>query len=375
MKIGILKEIKAAENRVMLVPDSVSELVQMGHELFVENGAGSYSSCDDADYESAGAHILPTSEKIFKTVELICKVQPPLPIEHELYQPHHTSFSFLFLNNNPELLKGLLKYNSVFFAAEMFKNSKANLPIMQSMSQIAGLMAVHEAAKYSQKTYGGKGILLFSPPGTPNAKITIIGAGIAGLTAARQSLLLGAQVNLIDIDEEKLQTFTNPNPEAELVTFEFSRGLLREVLLETDVLITAVHTPGRKTPVLVTRNDVKLLKPGSVIIDLSIEQGGCVETSRPTTPESPIYLQDDIVHYCVPNLPSAVPTTASRILSAQAVKYIKQIAQLGIEESVALNPEIRSGLTIYHGKVVNEELAEINNLEYYEALEMLELSL
>ena len=375
MKIGILREIKASENRVILIPRDVEQLIEFGHEVYVENGAGLYSSFPDTDYEAAGAHILPTSEKIFSTVELILKVQAPTPIEQELYAEHHLSFSFLFLANNPDLLKSLLKYESIFFAAELFTNSHDTRPVLKAMSHLAGKIAVFEAARYLQKNQGGKGILLGHADGAPASTVTIIGAGGAGLAAAEQALALGSNVHLIDTNPDKLGQIINTNPDAELITFEFSRGLLREVLLNTDVLITAVQTPGKKVPVLVEKSDVKLLKPGSVIIDLSIDQGGCVETSHPTTQENPVFIQDEIIHYCVPNLPSVIPITSSQILSRSVMPFLRQIAHLGGEEVIAMHPEVRSGLAIYHGKVVNQDLAEMNGLEYYDAREMLELSL
>lgn len=375
MKIGILKEIKPAENRVILVPDDVEKLVQAGHEVFVENGAGQYSSFMDAEYEAAGAVILPTSEKVFKTAELLLKVLPPMPIEYELFTEQHISFSYLFLPSNPELLKALLKYNSIFFAMEMFRNNKNKHPVLKSMSKLAGKMAIFEAAKYLQRTYGGKGILLGRTENTPAARVTILGAGTAGKAAANQALRLGADVNLIDIDPEQLEKFENPNPRAELVLFEFSRGMLQEVLLDTDVLITAAQVPGQKAPTLVTNSDIKLMQQGSIIIDLAIDQGGCVESSRPTSPENPVFNHEGILHHCVSNLPSAIPNTASTMISAAAMAYVTQIAQLGGDESIALLPDIRSGLVIYHRKIVNELLAASNNMEYYEVREMLELSL
>jgi alanine dehydrogenase len=376
MKIGILKEIKPSENRVILIPREVELLIADGHEIFVENGAGAYSSFDDIEYEAAGANILPTSEKIFKNAELILKIQAPMPVEQELYEEHHISFSYLFLANNSKLVNSLLKYKSVYFAAELFTNNINCRPILRSQSKLAGKLAVLEGAKYLQKTYGGKGIMFGGdPPEIPNTQVTVIGAGTAGSAAARYASALGANVNLIDIDQNKLDEFDNPNPETDLIKFEYSPELLHEVLIETDVLITAVQVPGNKAPVLVTQKDLKLLKPGTVIVDLSIDQGGCVESSRPTTPDDPVFIQDNIVHFCVPNLPSVVPDTASQLISLAAFPYIRQIAKLGCQEVIALHPEIRNGLTLFHGKVVNQELAKLNHLEYFEVLEMLELSL
>ena len=376
MKIGILREIKTTENRVLLVPADVQKLIDAGHEVYVENGAGGYSNYDDAEYESVGAQILPTSEKIFQTVELIGKVHAPVPIEYEVLHDDHIIFSFLYLANNPELVRALLKIKATFFAMEMIRTVKdGRFPILESMSRIAGHMAVTEGAKYLQKTYGGKGILLGGPGGPKQAVVTIIGAGNAGIAATNTALAMGARVNLIDHDFIRLGKVTDALNTQSLDRFEYSRGILRELLIETDLLITAVQRPGQKPPVLVKKEDIGLLGKGSVIVDLSIDQGGCVETSRPTTPENPIFVLQDIVHYCVTNLPSAVAFTSSNALSNAVLPYIMQLAQLGCEEATALNLELRNGLNIYNGKVVNQQLAKAHNLEAYDILELFELSI
>jgi alanine dehydrogenase len=375
MNIGLLKEIKSSEQRILLTPPAVQQLVEAGNEVFVESGGGTYSNFNDTAYESAGAKILPTSEKVFKNAELILKVQAPTPIEYELYEPHHISFSFLHLSVNRERINALLKRKSVFFAAEMIENNEKSFPILRAMSEIAGKMAINQAAKYLEFTTGGKGILITGTKTVPAARITIIGAGTAGSNAAIQAVNMGCSVNLLDADYLKLLQFKEKLPATNLEIFEFSRAILREILIETDVLITAVQVPGQRAPILVKKEDVKLLHPGSIIIDLSIDQGGCVETSHATTAENPIYKYEEIVHFCVSNLPSAVPNTSSQALSNAVFPYIKPIAQLGCEEAIALNSELRSGLCLYKGKLVNKKLAEANNMERYDILELLEISI
>jgi len=375
MKIGLLKEIKSSEQRILLTPHAVQQLVEGDHKVFVESGAGTYSNFDDTAYESMGAKILPTSEKVFKNAELILKVQAPTPVEYELYEPHHISVSFLHLTVNRERLNALIKRKSVFFAAEMIQNNEKLFPILRAMSEIAGKMAINQAAKFLEFTSGGKGILISGTKTVPAARVTIIGAGTAGTNAAIQALNMGCSVNILDADYQKLLQFKETLPAANLEIFEFSRSILREILIDTDVLITAVQVPGHRSPILVKKEDVKLLNPGSVIIDLSIDQGGCVETSHATTPENPIYKYEEILHFCVSNLPSAVPNTSSQALSNAVFPYIKLIAQLGCEEAIALNPEIRSGLCLYKGKLVNSSLAEAHNMERYDILELLEISI
>jgi alanine dehydrogenase len=374
MTLGILKEIKPSENRVLLIPNDVATIVDAGHQLFVETGAGEYSGFSDKMYESAGALILPSSEKIFQNVELILKVQPPMPVEYDLYTEDHLSFSFLHLSNNSDLMSSLLQRGSIYFAAEMVTNINSHRSVLSAMSEIAGRMAVFNAAKYIEKEFGGKGILIGGAGDVEPANVTIIGAGVAGTAAARTAIAIGAHVTVMDSDERKLEVLrTHDMPQLSL--YEFSRGLLREILLETDILIASVLVPGHKPPILVSRDDVKLMQAGSLVIDLSVDQGGCVETSRPTTFDNPTYLFEGIVHSAVTNLPSAVPFTASRALSAAALPYIMQIAQLGTHEAIALSPEIRSGLALYRGKIVNKDLAAQQKQEFYDILELLELNI
>jgi alanine dehydrogenase len=375
MRLGLLKEIKSSEQRILLIPAHVQKLVEDGHEVFVENGAGTYSNFEDTAYESVGAKILPTSEKLFQNVEMVLKVQAPMPVEYELYEPHHISFSFLHLAVNLDRLNALRKRQSIFIAAEMIKNSENSFPILRSMSEIAGIMAINQAAKYLEFTSGGKGILMSGTKTVAPARVTIIGAGAAGSTAALKALNIGCTVNLFDIDYQKLLQFKNYLNNPNLEIFEFSRSIMREILIETDILITAVQVPGEKAPILIMKDDVKLLSRGSVIIDLSIDQGGCVESSRPTTPDNPIFSHEGIVHYCVSNLPTAVPHTSSQVLSEVVSPYIKLIAQLGCEEAIALNPEIRNGLSLYQGKLVNKSLANTHKIECYDILELLEISI
>jgi alanine dehydrogenase len=375
MKIGVLNEIRTHENRVILIPADVKVLVQEGHEVFVEKDAGVDSNFTDADYEQAGATILPSAEKIFQNARLILKVLPPRPIDYEMYTEEHIGFCFLYIPNNPERLQRLLKCNSIFFAAEMIKTSDDYLPILAPMSEIAGKMAIIQAAILLEKPSGGKGISLFSVMGLPPATITIVGGGVAGTAAAVNGLQNGANVNLLDIDLHKLESIEKKINNKNLHIFEFSKAIFRELLAKTNVLITAILKYGYPAPILLARKELKLMQKNSIIIDLSMDQGGVVETSRPTTHESPVFVQDDIIHYCVPNMPSAVPFTSSSSLSAAVLPYIKQIATMGFEESISISSELRQGLNIYRGKIVHPQIAKVHGYEYYPILELLELSI
>ena len=375
MTIGILKEINTSENRVLLIPSDVSSLVEAGHQVFVENGAGVYSNFSDQQYESAGATILPSAEKIFQKVELVLKVQAPMPVEYELYTSDHISFSFLHLVNNPELLSVLAKSGAIFFSSEMLSDTNSHRSVLSAMSDIAGKMAIINGAKYLEKQFGGKGKFICGLNGIDSTNITILGAGTAGIAAARFAATIGANVTIIEVDESRRVNFRSPEFQNNYNFYEYSRGVLREVLLETDILIASVWIPGKKPPILVSRDDIKLMQPGSLVIDLSADEGGCIETTRPTTIDKPIYVYDGIVHFCVTNLPSSVPYTASHALSKAIIPYIMQIAQLGMHEAIAISPEIRSGLVLYRGKIVNKDIAETVKKEYYDILELLELNI
>jgi alanine dehydrogenase len=375
MKIGILNEIRAHENRVLLIPADVTVLVQEGHQVFVEKDAGVDSNFSDAEYEQAGAIILPSSEKIFQNAKLIVKVLPPRPIDYEMYTENHIGFCFLFTANNPDRLQRLLKCKTIFFAAEMIKMNDDYLPILAPMSEIAGKISITQAARLLEKPSGGKGISLFSMMGLSPATVTIVGAGTAGTSAALSALQNGANVNLMDIDVHQLESAKKKIDNNKLHVFEFSNAILKELLGSTDVLITAILKYGHPTPRLLARKDLKSMQKNSVIIDISMDQGGCLETSRPTTHENPTFIQDSIIHYCVPNMPSAVPFTSSSVLSAATLPYIKQIASMGFEEAISISNELRQGLNIYRGKIVHPQIAKIHGYEYYPILELLELNI
>ena len=367
MKIGLLKEIKAFEHRVMLTPAAVEDLIACGNQVYVESGAGNDSSFTDKEYEGAGAQIIPTSEKVFEKVELVLKIQPPMPIEYDLFNDTHISFSLLFPQNKPERIQALIKSHAIFLTAELIG------PVKDAMSEIAGKVAINQAVKYLERDFGSKGLLFSGACGLPGASVCILGCGASAISAANQALLFGAKVNLIDKDYQKLVSFKANNPGRSLEIYEYNRGILDNILMETDVLIATGKNPGQKSDIIIKKEDIQLLQPGSLVIDLSINYGDCIETSRQTTHDDPIYIQDGILYYSVSNLPSAVPRTSSEALSNIAVQYIRQLSLMGFDEAVATNPEIRKSLLIYRGKIVSPVLAaDSDNLEHYDILELIE---
>ena len=353
----------------MLIPDAIEKLVSLGNNLFVESGAGKDSGFEDKEYEGAGAQILPSSEKIFQKVELILKIQPPMPIEYELFTAKHISFSFLLPQNGVEKLNLLLKSSAIFLAADMID------PIKQAMNEITGKVVVTQAIKYLERNFGGKGILFSGACGIPGAQVSILGCGQTGISAAQQSLLLGANVNLIDDDYKNLLAFNAENSSEKLNVFEYDRGLLKTILLETDVLIVTGSGSDADSKMRVRKDDLKLLQKGSLVIDLAINKEERIETSRETSPDNPTYIHEDIVYFSVPNLPSVVPKTSSIVLSNIAVDYIRQLAQMGFQETIVSNPEFRKSLLIYHGKIVNTILTKDSTEKAYDILELLEINI
>jgi alanine dehydrogenase len=346
MNIGLLKEIKSFENRIMLVPNAVQELVEHGNTIYLESGAGNDSGYDDKSYESAGATILPSSEKVFGKSELILKIQAPMPVEYELFTEKHMCFCHLLPLNNPERLQSLLKSGATFFSGELIP------PI-----------------------YGGKGVLFSGACDIPGARVSVIGNNMSALAATKQALLLGATVNLICEDYQNLISFKATQFSDSLEVFEFDRGLLQNLLMETDVLIITGQNLDEKRNIHLKNDDLKLLEPGSLVIDLSLKNGDIIDSSRETKPDEPSYIQDGLVHFSVTNLPSFVSKTSSNILSNIISKYINQLTTMGFDESIATSPELRNSLVLYHGKIVNSLLAKNTESEHYDILELLELNI
>ena len=361
MIFGIPREVKPDEYRVGAMPFLVKELTKRNHQVYVETGAGDYCNASDSSYEHAGAKILPSPEKLYASVDAILKVREPQPVEYDLISPDQIIFAFFHFVRNPELVKTMAARGSTSFAYEFVEDDNGEHPISRPISRITGQMATLNGAFYLQKHAGGRGIVLGQVTGSPTAQVTILGAGNVGQQAAITAAKLGAQVTVLDTNFEKLQqldAFNLHNVSTLILTEEF----LKEILPQTDLLISCIQVADRKTPRLITPEMVKTMRSGSVIVDVDIDLGGSVETCKATTLENPVFILHDVVHYCVSNITSAVPRIASRALSAAIMPYLLRIAEEGLENAVLNDPYLAKGLAVYKGYVVKKTLAEIANL-------------
>jgi len=365
MIVGVPKEIKKDEYRVGLVPVGAEELVRAGHTVLLEEGAGTGSGISDDEYIRAGSEVVPTPEDIYKKCELVLKVKEPLGAEIGWLRPGQIVFTFFHFAVSQEFTESIIKSGIVAIAYETIRNERGGHPLLTPMSEVAGRMSIQEGAKYLEKPMEGRGILLGGVPGVAPANVTILGGGVVGTNAAKVAAGLGAQVTIMDISLERLRYLDDIMPK-NVITLMSNRHNIRERLSETDLLIGAVLIEGARTPVLITRDDLKLMKPGSVIVDVSIDQGGCIETSRPTTHSDPIYIVDGVVHYCVTNMPGAVGRTSTYALTNVTLPYALEIAGKGFERAAKENPAIRRGINICQGKVTNKAVADTFGMQYQE---------
>ncbi|MGD9898416.1 MAG: alanine dehydrogenase [Calditrichaceae bacterium] len=373
-KVGLLKEIKQFEGRVMLSPEGVKVLIRNGIDVFVERSAGEMCGFEDIQYERVGAIILPTMEKVLQKAELIVKVQPPQPVEYELLNESHILISFLNLVHNADRLKALMDTKTTFFGAEMIQDADGKYPLLMGMSEIAGKMAIHQGANLLTITEGGKGKLLSGTDNVKPATVTILGAGKVGRTAAMYACSNGANVNLLGL--KKIQTDELDVNHPNLRIDKFSEEKLLELLPQTDILIVAIFSLKQYSKnVFITKEMVASMEPGSVLIDISIEQANLVETSHITSLEKPTYIVNDIVHYCVPNIAATVPLTASRIITKKIVPFVKLLASNGLKDALIKEPALLSALSIYKGKITNRYAADQHGYEFYNIFELLELNL
>lgn len=363
MKIAVPKEIKNNENRVGLVPSGARQLVMDGHEVFIQAGAGMGIGISDQEYIEAGAKIVPSLEAAFEAGEMIIKVKEPQPVEIALLRPHHILYTYLHLAADKELTEGLMKSGSTCIAYETIQFPDNSLPLLVPMSEVAGRMATQVGAMCLQKDKGGKGVLLGGVPGVHRAKVTIIGCGIAGTNAAKMAMGLGADVTCIDLNTKRLAEMDDLFDNRVTTLFSNAQNI-EQAVMESDLVIGAVLVPGAKAPKLVTRDMISKMQPGSVVVDIAVDQGGCIETCKPTTHESPTFIVDDVVHYCVANMPGAVPKTSTYALTNLTLKYARMIAKNGVEKSVANDPAFKLGVNIYKGKLVYEQVATDLELEF-----------
>jgi len=363
MVIGVPKEIKPDEYRVAVTPAGVEQLRRQGHKVLVERGAGAGSGLPDEDYQAYGAEIVDTAAEVYGTAELICKVKEPLPQEFKLLRERHVMFTYFHFAASRELTEGVRNSGCVAIAYETIEDREGRLPLLAPMSEVAGKMSVQEGAKYLEKPMMGRGILLGGIPGVEPAKVLVLGGGIVGSNAAKLAAGFGADVTILDIDLYRLRYLAEVMPANVRCVYSTPEAIRRH-LAEADLVIGAVLNPGARCPMLIPRDYLSLMQQGSVIVDVAVDQGGCCETTRPTTHGDPTYVVDGVVHYAVANMPGAVGRTSTFGLTNATLPYLLKLATLGWERAVAEDPGLALGLNMVHGKITNKPVAEAFGLPY-----------
>lgn len=364
MLIGVLKEIKTWENRVAMTPVGVEQMVTNGHSVLVETNAGNGSGYSDRHYEKAGASIIGSADEIYAESDMIMKVKEPLAAEYGLIRKGQIVFTYFHFAASAELTHAVIDSECIAIAYETVEKGNRSLPLLTPMSEIAGRMAIQEGAKYLEKTFGGKGVLLGGVPGVEPGTVIVIGGGVVGTNAAKMACGLGAKVYLMDTNLERLRYLSDVMPK-NCVPLVSDPAAIRKHIQEADVIIGAVLLPGAKAPKLITRDMLKIMKKGTVIVDVAIDQGGCIETSQPTTHDDCIYEIDGIIHYCVANMPGAVSSTSTRALTNATLPYALEIADKGYRRAAQENPEIAKGINILEGKITYKGVAEAFDLPYH----------
>jgi alanine dehydrogenase len=363
MIIGVPKEIKANENRVALVPGGADALVQSGHTVLIEHTAGVGSGFEDEAYTRFGAQIASSAEEVWKRADMIMKVKEPIAREWPLMRKDQTIFTYFHFAADEALTNACIKSGAIAIAYETVQLPTGELPLLTPMSEVAGRMAVQEGAKYLEKYFGGRGILVGGVPGVEPANVLVIGGGIVGSNAARMAAGLGARVIILDLSLNRLRYLADVMP-ANVIPIYSNRSNLLEHLAKSDIVVGAVLLPGAKAPKLVRREDLKVMQPGSVIVDVAVDQGGCVETIKPTTHEDPIYVVDGVIHYAVANMPGAVPRTSTLALTNATFPYALTLANKGWKDACRQDHALALGLNVVHGKVTYPGVAEAFDLSY-----------
>lgn len=375
MIIGVPKEIKVGENRVAVPPLGAERLVNAGHRVLIEGGAGEGSGFSDEDYRNAGAEIVGTPAKAWRA-ELVVKIKEPIESEYGFFHKDLLLFTYLHLAHPElsELTRKLMDGRVTAIAYETVQLSDGSLPLLEPMSEVAGKMAAQVAAHYLESTYGGRGILMGGVPGVSPCNVVVIGAGTVGWNAAQVALGMGADVTVINRGMKRLhrlaETLGSVHP-GNLSTLKLTPQTIKENLEDADVVVGAVLTSGARSPILVTREMVRDMKPGSVIVDVSIDQGGIFETAHPTTLENPVYMEEGVIHYCVTNMPGAVPHTSTMALTNVTMPYVLEFADLGFIEAVKKHAALAKGVNIYDGHITNQNVAEAHELNYQPLGELL----
>ena len=366
MKVGIPKEIKVLEFRVGMLPSGVRELVHDGHEVFVETNAGAGIGMMDADYADAGATVLDSAKAVYETADMIVKVKEPQAEECAMLRKDQVLFTYLHLAADPAQTEALVKSGTTAIAYETVTAKDGSLPLLTPMSEVAGRLSIQSGAFALQKANGGRGVLLGGVPGVTPGKVVVVGGGVAGTHAAEMAVGLGAEVTILDRSVPRLRQI-NDIFGGRVKTVYSTKHAIDELIPEADLVVGAVLIAGAAAPKLVHREHVKAMKPGSVLVDISIDQGGCFETSRPTTHADPTYLVDDVVHYCVTNMPGAVPRTSTVALTNVTLPFAKDLANLGWREALTRNEHLRHGLNVHDGHVNYEAVAHDLGYEYLSA--------
>lgn len=365
MIIGVPKEIKPSENRVALTPAGALELTKRGHTVYVQAGAGKGSGFSNKAYVGAGAEILPTIEDVYQIAEMIIKVKEPIAKEYELIRKDQLLFTYFHFASYEPLTKAMIKNKAVCLAYETVENPNRSLPLLVPMSEVAGRMATQNGAKFLEKPMGGLGILLGGVPGVQPAKVLVLGGGVVGTQAAKMAAGLGASVKILDISLDRLRYLADIMP-ANVETMHSNEMNIRKLVKRSDLIIGAVLIPGAKAPHLITRDMLKTMRKGTVIVDVAVDQGGCIETCTPTTHDNPTYVVDGVVHYCVANMPGAVPYTSTIALTNATLPYAIQLANKGWKKACLENEPLKKGLNIVKGKVVYKGVSEAFDLPYHD---------
>ncbi len=357
MIIGVPKEIKNNENRVALTPAGVTELRKHGHTVYVQVNAGQDSGFEDEEYIGAGATMLPTIGEVYALSEMIMKVKEPIAEEYNLIREDQLLFTYFHFASSEPLTHAMIERKAICLAYETVEKADRSLPLLVPMSEVAGRMAVQEGAKYLEKPMKGRGILLGGVPGVKPARVLVLGGGIVGTQAAKMAAGLGARVTIMDVSLPRLRYLSDIMP-PNVQTMMSNEYNIREEIRQSDLIIGAVLIPGAKAPHLITRDMLKLMRPGTVLVDVAVDQGGCIETCRPTTHENPTFIIDGIVHYCVANMPGAVPYTSTVALTNATLPYALQLANKGWQQACRDNTDLRSGLNVVNGQVVYQGVAD-----------------
>ena len=363
MQIGVTKEIKNHEYRVGLTPQGVAELVRNNHSVLIERDAGAAIGFGDDRYLAAGAKIAPSADDVFASADMIVKVKEPQPVECKKLRPGQILFTYLHLAPDPEQTRLLIESDAVAIAYETVTDERGGLPLLAPMSEVAGRMSIQAGAHTLEKTQGGLGVLLSGVPGVPPAKVVVLGGGVVGVNAARIALGMGALVTVFDVSLARLKELDNLYG-PRLMTCYSSRSAIEQALVDADLVIGGVLVPGAAAPKLITRDMLKVMQQGSVIVDVAIDQGGCVETSRPTTHEDPTFVVDGVVHYCVANMPGGVARTSTLALTNATLPFVIELANKGYWRAVEENRHLRNGLNIHRGAVTYEAVARALGYAY-----------